>query len=116
MSSDNLNRKQPIAHWFSAGRAGEIADRESRVIDVNGTEVAVYNLGGRYYAIEDCCNHDGGDISGGWVEDDVAVCPRHLARFSIRTGAVLAGPAYENVHSFPTRIHDGEIQVRDDRN
>ncbi|MHB8425521.1 MAG: Rieske (2Fe-2S) protein [Gammaproteobacteria bacterium] len=105
-----------MTHWFSVARVGDIADRGCRVVNVNDTEVAVYNLGGTYYAIEDCCNHDGGDLSGGWVEDDVAVCPRHLARFSIRTGAVLAGPAYESVHSFPTRVHDGEIQIGDDRN
>jgi 3-phenylpropionate/trans-cinnamate dioxygenase ferredoxin subunit len=44
----------------------------------------------------------------------VAVCPRHLARFSIRTGEVLAGPAYENVRTYQTRIDKGVIQISDD--
>lgn len=50
-----------MTHWFSVARVGDIADRGCRVVNVNDTEVAVYNLGGTYYAIEDCCNHDGGD-------------------------------------------------------
>lgn len=103
------------SQWFEAARVGEIADRKSKVIEVNGSDVAVFNLGGEYFAIEDICTHDGGDISGGWVEGDRAVCPRHLAEFSIRTGAALKAPAYEGVHSFPVRVREGLVEVCDDR-
>lgn len=103
------------SQWFEAARVGEIADRKSKVIEVNGSDVAVFNLGGEYFAIEDICTHDGGDISGGWVEGDRAVCPRHLAEFSIRTGAALKAPAYEGVHSFPVRVREGRVEVCDDR-
>ena len=105
-----------MSHWISVGAVGDINDHGCKVVDVNGAEVAVYNLSGQYYAIADCCNHDGGDISSGWVEGDVAVCPRHLARFSIRTGEVLAGPAYENVHTYQTRREKGVIKISDDHN
>lgn len=103
------------SQWFEAARVGEIADRKSKVIEVNGSDVAVFNLGGEYFAIEDICTHDGGDISGGWVEGDRAVCPRHLAEFSIRTGKALKAPAYEGVHSFPVRVREGLVEVCDDR-
>ncbi|MGH8279235.1 MAG: Rieske (2Fe-2S) protein [Gammaproteobacteria bacterium] len=103
------------SQWFEAARVGEIADRKSKVIEVNGSDVALFNLGGEYFAIEDICTHDGGDISGGWVEGDRAVCPRHLAEFSIRTGQALKAPAYEGVHSFPTRVRNGVVEVCDDR-
>jgi 3-phenylpropionate/trans-cinnamate dioxygenase ferredoxin subunit len=101
--------------WIDVAKVGEIPKDESKIIDLNGDEVAVYNLAGEYFAIEDVCTHDGGDLSGGWVEDGAAVCPRHLAKFDIKTGEVLAPPAYENVHAFPVRVAASVIQVRDDR-
>jgi|SRR5680860_957218 len=104
-----------MSQWVQAAKLGEIADKESRVIELDGSDVAVFNLGGEYFAIEDICTHDGSDLSGGWVEGDRAVCPRHLAEFSIRTGAALKAPAYEGVHSFPVRVRGDDIEVCDDR-
>lgn len=101
--------------WFVAAREGDIPDRQSRVIELNGSDVAVFNLDGEYFALEDICTHDGGDLSGGWVDGDRAVCPRHLAEFSIRTGEALKAPAYEKVHTFPVRVRNGVIEVCDDR-
>ncbi len=101
--------------WVPAAKVGEIADGESKLVEVNGSDVAVYNLGGEYFAIEDVCTHDGGELSTGWVEGDRIVCPRHFAEFSIRTGEALKAPAWEGVHSFPVRIHEGVIEVGDDR-
>ncbi|HET7306646.1 MAG TPA: non-heme iron oxygenase ferredoxin subunit [Gammaproteobacteria bacterium] len=104
-----------MSEWIRAAAVGEIAEAHSKVVEVNGADVAVFNLGDEYFAIEDVCTHDGGDISGGWIKGDRAVCPRHLAEFSIRTGEALKGPAYEGVHSFPVRVRDGQIEVCDDR-
>ncbi|HET6726134.1 MAG TPA: Rieske 2Fe-2S domain-containing protein [Gammaproteobacteria bacterium] len=104
-----------MSDWVRAAAVGEIADAHGTVIEVNGADVAVYRLGEDYFAIEDVCTHDGGDISGGWVEGDRAVCPRHLAEFSIRTGEALKGPAYEGVHAFPVRVREGVVEVCDDR-
>jgi 3-phenylpropionate/trans-cinnamate dioxygenase ferredoxin subunit len=86
-----------------------------RSVEVDGAQVAVFNLDGTCYAIEDICPHDGGFLTGGAVEGDVVICPRHGARFCIRTGKVLAPPAYEDVVVFPVRIEAGVVQVRDDR-
>jgi len=77
--------------------------------------VAVFNLDGQFYAIEDVCTHDGGELASGTLEGDTIVCPRHGARFSVRTGEVLAPPAYEPVSVFPVRVESGRIQVRDNR-
>ncbi|MDE2069743.1 MAG: non-heme iron oxygenase ferredoxin subunit [Gammaproteobacteria bacterium] len=104
-----------MSQWIAAAQLGEIPDHKSKVITLNGSDVAVFNLSGEYFAIEDICTHDGGDISGGWVEGEHAVCPRHLAEFSIRTGAALKAPAYEGVHSFPVRVRGAVIEVCDDR-
>ena len=104
-----------MSDWVTVARADEIAPGEWRVADVDGAQIAVFNLGGEYYAISDVCTHDAGQLTGGSVEGDVIVCPRHGARFSIRTGEALSAPAYEPTDIFPVRVHDGNVQVRDDR-
>ncbi|MFL6653353.1 MAG: non-heme iron oxygenase ferredoxin subunit [Sulfurifustis sp.] len=104
-----------MSDWVDVGATQELPPGTHRVVDVDGATVAVYNLDGQYYAIEDVCTHDGGTLTGGSVEGEQVICPRHGARFSIKTGAVLAPPAYEPIHTFPVRILDGRIEVRDDR-
>jgi len=102
-------------NWIDVAYIGDIAEDSCKLLDLDDEDIAIYNLGGEYHAIEDRCSHDGGDLASGWVEDGCAVCPRHGARFDIRTGKVMAPPAYEDIHAFPTRILGNRIQVRDDR-
>ena len=104
-----------MANWVAVCPASELPPGTHRVVDVDGARIAVFNLEGRYYAIEDVCTHDGGILTGGLVEGDQIVCPRHGARFSIRTGQALAPPAFEPTAVFPVRVSDGEVEVRDDR-
>jgi 3-phenylpropionate/trans-cinnamate dioxygenase ferredoxin subunit len=104
-----------LSLWVLVGRADGIAPGEHRVADADGTRILVFNLDGAYHAIEDVCTHDGGLLSGGGVEGDQVICPRHGARFSIRTGEALTAPAYEAAATFPVKIENGEVFVRDDR-
>ena len=104
-----------MSDWITVAKAGEIAPGDYRVVDADGTHIAVFNIGGEYFAIEDVCTHDGGQLTGGIVDGDEIECPRHGARFCIRTGAALTAPAYEPVSIFPVRVENGEIQVRDAR-
>jgi len=104
-----------MSDWVRVARAGELAPGQWKNVDVDGAQVAVFNLDGRYHAIEDVCTHDGGVLTGGPVEGDCIVCPRHGARFSIRTGAALSAPAYEPTAKLPVRVDQGVVQVRDDR-
>ncbi len=104
-----------MSGWFTVAAQTDFPVGTLRTTDLDGTPVAVFNLDGRYYAIEDICTHDGGILTGGALEGDVIVCPRHGARFSIKTGEVLSPPAYEDVTTFPVRVEDGMVQVRDAR-
>ena len=104
-----------MTSWVTAAHADELAPGQWRAVDVDGTQIVVFNLDGSYYAIEDVCTHDGGQLTGGHVEGDQIVCPRHGARFCIRTGEALTAPAYEATSKFPVRVENGEVQVRDDR-
>lgn len=104
-----------MSDWIDVALKNEFPPGEWRSLDVDGSPVAVFNLSGEYYAIEDVCTHDGGALTGGALDGEQIVCPRHGARFSIRTGAVLSAPAYEPVATFPVRIDSGMVQVRDAR-
>jgi 3-phenylpropionate/trans-cinnamate dioxygenase ferredoxin subunit len=104
-----------MSEWVEVAKAGEIEPGQWRVADVDGTRIAVFNVAGEYFAIEDACTHDGGQLTGGAVTGDEIVCPRHGARFCIRTGAALSAPAYEPAAKFPVRVENGVVQVRDDR-
>ena len=104
-----------MSDWVTVAGEGDIPPGNFRVSDVDGASIVVFNIGGGYSAIEDVCTHDGGQLTGGHVEGDVIVCPRHGARFCIRTGEALSAPAYEPTATFPVRVEEGEIQVRDTR-
>lgn len=104
-----------MADWVTVDKVSNFPPGQHRIIDVEGTRIAVFNLEGHYFAIEDICTHDGGVLTGGRVEGDQIICPRHGARFCIKNGAALTPPAYEPTAVFPVRIENGEVQVKDDR-
>jgi 3-phenylpropionate/trans-cinnamate dioxygenase ferredoxin subunit len=104
-----------VSDWIAVCSLEELPPGAHRIADVDGAQIAVFNLDGQIYAIEDVCTHDGGVLTGGPIEGDQIVCPRHGARFCIRNGEALTPPAYEPVATFPVRVENGEVQVRDDR-
>ncbi len=104
-----------MSDWVTVGAAADIAPGSCRVGDVDGATVAVFNIGGEFFAIEDVCTHDGGELASGVLEGDQVICPRHGARFCVRTGAALSAPAYEPTAKLPVRVDNGMVQVRDDR-
>jgi 3-phenylpropionate/trans-cinnamate dioxygenase ferredoxin subunit len=97
--------------WHSIAQASAIAAGDFVQAEIDGTLIAVFNVAGEFYAIDDVCTHDGGGLAGGAVEGDVVICPRHGARFSLRTGAALTPPAYEAVRTYPTRVVDGTVEI-----
>ena len=104
-----------MSEWIDVCPAEALAPGDFEVVDVGDTPIAVFNIDGEYLAIEDVCTHDGAELAGGPVEGDEIICPRHGARFCIRTGAALTPPAYDDVATFPVRIEAGRIEVRDQR-
>jgi len=104
-----------MGKWVDVAPVDELAPGSWRTVDVDGTQIAVFNVNGEYHAIEDLCTHDGGILTGGTVEGEEIVCPRHGARFSIISGEALSPPAYEPVPTFPVRVEAGTVQVKDDR-
>jgi len=101
--------------WIRIGTRSELLPGEFVTVFDGDTPIAVYNIDGALYAIEDVCTHDGGELAGGEVHGFEVECPRHGARFDLRSGAVTAPPACVPVATFPVREDDGAIWTRDDR-
>jgi 3-phenylpropionate/trans-cinnamate dioxygenase ferredoxin component len=95
--------------WLDVGPADELPRGGRRVYPLEDRYVAVYDVAGELYAIEDLCTHDGESLAGGEVEDHEVICPRHGARFCLRTGAALSPPAYEPVATFGVRREHGRL-------
>ena len=104
-----------MSDWVDVIAEKALAEGESIVVDVDGTDIALFKIQGSFYAIEDICSHDGAEIASGLLDGDEIICPRHGARFCIKTGAVKSPPAYEAIKCFPVRIDNNTVQVRDDR-
>ncbi len=104
-----------MSEWFDVVAEAALADGEHVIVDVDGTDVAVFKIDGQFYAIEDVCTHDGAELASGKLDGDEIICPRHGARFCVKTGAVKAPPAYEDIACFPVRIENGQVQVKDER-
>jgi len=104
-----------MTEWTDVCADNALAENENIIVDVDGTDVAIFKLDDKFYAIEDVCTHDGAEIASGVLEGDEIICPRHGARFCVKTGEVKCAPAYENVETFPIQIIDGRVQVRDHR-
>jgi 3-phenylpropionate/trans-cinnamate dioxygenase ferredoxin subunit len=98
--------------WIDAGPTADLQDGEAISIPVGRRMIAVVRSGAEYFAIEDVCTHDGAELTGGDVEGAEIICPRHGARFCLRTGQALSPPAYEPVRVFETKISDGRLWVR----
>jgi 3-phenylpropionate/trans-cinnamate dioxygenase ferredoxin subunit len=100
--------------WHPVAPAASIAPGDYAQIEIDTRLIAVFNIHGTFYAIDDLCTHDGGELAGGAVDGDVVICPRHGARFCLRTGAALTPPAYEPVQTYETRVNEGIVEIRSD--
>lgn len=100
-----------MAGWFDAAKADDISPGQTLEAWVEDYDLLIVNLNGQFYAIQNLCTHDGGNLSCGAIEGDEIVCPRHGAHFCIKTGEATVPPAFEDIETFKTRVHEGMVQV-----
>ena len=97
--------------FFEIAAAEDIPNGERLFVEIDEAYLVVFNIAGDIYAIEDVCSHDDGPLGDGDLEGHEVVCPRHGARFDVRTGKALTFPAVEDIPAYPIQIVDGKIQV-----
>ncbi len=89
----------------------DVPPGQAIVFEAEGQRIALFNVSGNYYALDDTCPHAGGPLSEGRVEGDQVTCPLHGASFNLRTGEVLTPPAFEDVKTYKVVIEGDDINV-----
>src|SRR5688572_7589861 len=100
-----------MARWITAGKTGEVPPERVKVVRTATARIAVCNVDGGVYAIEDVCTHDGGVLDQGELFGCEIECPRHGARFDVRTGKALTLPAVYPVKTYPVKVEGDQVQV-----
>jgi 3-phenylpropionate/trans-cinnamate dioxygenase ferredoxin subunit len=86
-----------MAEFVKVADSDELPPGGKMLAEVDGRAIALFNVDGAYYAIDDVCTHDGGPLAEGELHGAEIQCPRHGARFDVRTGKALCFPAFEPV-------------------
>lgn len=100
-----------MSKFVKVARKSEIGDQSAKCVEIEGKRVAIFNLGGEFYAIDDTCTHRGGTLSDGSIDGDEIECPLHGAHFNIKTGHVTAPPASDNVTRYNVRLAGDDIEI-----
>ena len=103
-----------MPRFVAVAEAADIPPGAKRVVEIDGVVIVVANVAGEFYAVEDVCTHDGGPLGEGALRGCELICPRHGARFDVRTGAALSMPATEPAPTYPVRVQDGDVLVQID--
>jgi nitrite reductase (NADH) small subunit/3-phenylpropionate/trans-cinnamate dioxygenase ferredoxin subunit len=100
-----------MSEFITVAKVGSIEDGTGQAFAVGGKMVAVFNCGGKYYAINDFCPHMGASLASGYLEGETVTCPWHAWRFRVTDGAWMDNP---KVHTacYELQIVGDEIQVR----
>lgn len=100
-----------MGEFVAVAKTSEIAPGTVKVVRVDGVPIGVANVDGEFYAFADVCTHDDGPVAEGELDGYQIECPRHGARFDIRTGAVKLLPAVVPIPVYPLQVVGDEIQV-----
>ncbi len=100
-----------MGEFVRAIAVGELQPGKGRAVLLNDKQVAVFNVGGTFYAIEGACTHVGGPLGEGELNDTVVTCPLHGATFDVCDGRVLGPPAGDNVASYEVKVEGNDVMV-----
>lgn len=96
---------------YRATSTDAVAPGQVIVVDVGERRLAIANVEDQFYALDDICTHDGGPLGEGRLYENDIECPRHGARFDVRTGRVTRMPAVRPVRTYPVTVERGEVYV-----
>jgi NAD(P)H-dependent nitrite reductase small subunit len=102
---------KPAHQFHRVAAISDIPAGEGLRVKLEECEIAVFNVDGEFYAIDDVCTHAFALLSEGFVEGDVIECPLHGGKFEIKTGKAVAAPCTVDVRTYPVRREDDAILV-----
>ena len=98
-------------NWVTVAKRGDLPAGQIKGVRVGKQEIALYNLDGEIYATDNVCSHAYAQLSDGFLDKGLVVCPLHAGCFDIRTGKAVEAPAEDDIKTFPVRISGENIEV-----
>ncbi len=103
--------KTEDCEFIDIAAVDELPSGQRLFIEIDNQPIVIFNIAGQFFAIGDVCSHDNGPVGEGDLEGDEVICPRHGARFDLRSGKALALPAVEDIPAYPVRVVAGRIEI-----
>ena len=101
-----------MSDFEKVARASDIPDPGKLVVELDERLVVVFHVGGEFFCLDDVCTHDDGPLGEGTLDDHTIACPRHGAKFDIRSGRALTMPATRPTGSHEVKVENGDVLVR----
>ena len=99
-----------MSNFVRVADTGDLKPGENKTVNVDGTDVALFNVDGNFFAISNTCLHRGGPLGEGFLEDDVVTCPWHGWRFNVKTGENAIMPTAK-VATYQVKIEGTDVMV-----
>jgi nitrite reductase/ring-hydroxylating ferredoxin subunit len=103
-----------MAKTVKVAQTSDLSPGTGKVVQADGRKLALFNVEGTFFAIDNTCTHRGGPLGEGGLSADTVECPWHGAHFNVKTGAVTNPPARAGVRSFPIKIEGNDVLVEVD--
>ena len=99
-----------MPNFVKVASTSDLKPGENKVVNVDDTEVALFNVNGEFFAISNTCLHKGGPLGEGFLEDDVVTCPWHGWRFNVKTGVSPVVPTAK-VTTYQVKVEGNDVMV-----
>lgn len=100
-----------MTEYITVVRTSDVGSGQSTWVDIKGREIALFNVDGTYYAIDNECSHMGGPLGEGRLEGTIVTCPWHGSRFDVRTGQAVGPPARDPVRVYAVQVEGQEVKI-----
>jgi 3-phenylpropionate/trans-cinnamate dioxygenase ferredoxin subunit len=97
--------------FVTVAKTTDVQPGKVKYVEVDDYRLAICNVDGTFYCIEDTCTHDGGSLDQGELRGEIIECPRHGGRFNVCSGKAVRMPAVAPVETFPVMVEGNEIKV-----
>jgi len=100
-----------MSDFVDVAKVSDVLNGEGKVVEANGKKIALFNISGEFYAIDNACKHRGGPLGEGYLMGDVVVCPWHAWEYNVKTGECPAAPQIK-VDTYEVKVEDGRVKIK----
>ena len=100
-----------MGNYVKVAKTDALEDNKAMLVEAEGKSLALIRCEGNYYAIDNDCTHVGGPLCEGEITAEEVTCPWHAARFNVKTGEAVAGPARSGVGSYAVRVEGDDVEI-----